>query len=661
MTDKGRLRLILLSSMVALVAAAVGARLWQLQVHHNERFARRAERQHQSRLTVQAVRGAILDREGRELAVSLKTESFYAHPHRIADPEALAAKLAPVLGTRERTLLKRLRSDKPFVYLERFFDPRTAAAVRELVHDEHGLGFETEPKRIYPRGKLGVHVLGFATIDGDGVEGVELEFDEILSGDPTVYLVQQDARHGRLRQLIRAPERRPRDVVLTIDLVLQHLAERELDRAMRETGAHAATALLMNPSTGQVLALANRPAADLNRYAEATTEQRINRALVHFYEPGSTFKFVPMSAALEAGKIGNHQRVFCENGYYNTGKRVIHDVVPHGMLTPRQILEKSSNIGMVKIVSRLKERELYETIRNFGFGARTGIELPGESPGRIAGIESWSGFTRASLSFGQEIGVTALQMCSAMAAVANDGVLVPPRVVLGTRDHDDSFQGFDAPKPRRVVSSRTATAVREMLESVVATGTGTRASLQRYRLAGKSGTAQKAMPGGGYSETEYIASFGGFGPLSDPQLAALVVLDSPRGGRHQGGAVAAPVFGRIMDEALTYLHVPGDADPRHDPHLRQASVETKTAGPPAANRSTVAAGTPGRVPDVRGMSLRRAAATLAAHGFHARVEGHGVVTRQQPGPGSPLATGQTCLLRLAERSGGRRAGGKTTG
>lgn len=634
--------------MVALVAAAVGCRLWQLQIRHNEHFAARAVRQHQSRLTVQAVRGAILDREGRELAVSLKSESFYAHPRRVADAEDLASRLAPVLGLSRRDLLRQLRSDKPFVYVKRFLDPQTVAAVRELVQGQPGLGFETEPKRIYPRGRLAVHVLGFATIDGKGVEGIELEFDETLRGDPTVYLVQQDARHGKLRQLVRAPERRPRDVVLTIDLVLQHLVERELDRAMRETGSRAATALLMDPSTGEVLALANRPAADLSCYGEASTEQRLNRALVHFYEPGSTFKFVPMAAALEDEKIGTHQRIFCENGYYDTGRRVIHDVSPHGMLTPRQILEKSSNIGMAKVVKRLEQRELYRTIRGFGFGERTGIELPGESPGSIADVADWSGFTKASLSFGQEIGVTALQMCSAMAAVAHEGVLVPPRVVLGTRDTDGNLQRFDPPRPRRVVSARTAGSLWQMLESVIATGTGTRASVPRYRLAGKSGTAQKAVAGGGYSATEYIASFGGFGPLSDPRLAALVILDSPRGERHHGGTVAAPVFGRIMNEALTHLHVPGDADPRQAPYLRQAAVEAQA---PARAPVVGLGDDDGRVPDVRGMSLRRASAALAAHGFYTRVEGHGVVTTQRPAPGTPLAPGRTCLLRLAATDG----------
>jgi len=639
-----RLRLVLLCVLVAAMAAGIGARLWQLQVRETDQFAARAERQHQSRIAVPARRGAILDREGRELAVSLKTESLYVHPREVDDAESFAERLAAVIDVPGRELQAQLQSDKPFAYLRRFLDADMAAEVRALDLPYPTFGFEPEPKRSYPRGKLAVHVVGYATIDGDGVEGIELTFDETLKGDPTVYLVLQDARHGGVRQLVRSPAKQPHDVLLTLDLVLQHLVERELELAMRETGALAATGVLLDPATGQVLALANRPAADPNHYGQAHESERINRALVHFYEPGSTFKFVPMAAALEVGGLRSTERVFCENGVYTAGGRTIRDISPYGRLTPRQILEKSSNIGMVKITARLEPGELHEAISNFGFGARTGIELPGESLGLVRPVEKWSSFSQDSLAFGQEVAVTAIQMTSGLSVLANDGVRIAPRVVLGTRDPEGRVQLLRAPTPERVVTDGTAAELRGMLESVIETGTGTRASVWGYRMAGKSGTAQKAIDGE-YSDTHYVASFGGFGPLSEPRLVGLVVLDSPRGKQHQGGRVAAPVFGRIMNEALRYLRVPTDEDPRRGPVLRPG-VETEVAHAARPGGGPTRGPSEGLLADVRGLSLRRATLALTGQGLRVEVDGNGVVVSQQPAPGTVVSPGQTCRLRL---------------
>jgi cell division protein FtsI/penicillin-binding protein 2 len=559
--------------VVVLMASAIGARLYQLQVRHCQRFRARAEDQHQREFAVQATRGAILDREGRELAVSLNTESLFAHPWKIENPQRAAEVLAPVLGVSRRELLRRLRSDKPFVYLRRFLDPEMAQAVRRLelpLGSGQPFGFETEPKRYYPRGKLAVHVIGYATIDGDGVEGVEKQFDSVLQGDPTVYLALQDARNGQLRQLVRPPERESLDVVLSIDMVLQHIVERELDRAMRETGAREASALLLDPSNGQVLALANRPAADLDRYPKASDAQRLNRAVVYMYEPGSTFKIVPMAAALELGRLRPNDLFYCEKGRYRSGRRTIRDVASYETLTARQIMAKSSNIGMVKITRKLERQELWETIDRFGFGQKTGIELPGECSGRLQPVSTWSGLSQDSIAFGQEIGVTALQMAASIATVANDGVHVPPRVVLGTRDSDGGVRRFEPPPSQKVIDVQVARELQRMLEGVVESGTGTRAAVQGYRIAGKSGTAQVALAGG-YSESDYVASFGGFGPVAEPRLAGLVVLHSPAGDRYHGGEIAGPIFGRIMSDALRYLRIPADTN-RTEPFARHAAV-----------------------------------------------------------------------------------------
>lgn len=555
-----RRRVSLLVAVVFCIAAGIGIRLYHLQIVSCEELRARATQQQQREVEVPATRGAILDRQGRDLALSLKTKSLFAHPRRVTDPEAAARLLAPIIGPSAREIKKRLQMDKTFVYLDRFLEPDQVEAIRGLalpIGENSPFGFLPSSKRYYPRGKLGVHVVGFASIDGVGVEGIEKRFDYELRGDSTVYLVLQDGLNGRVRQkTLTAPKKKPGDVILAIDLVLQHVVERELDRAMRDTRAKAASAVLLDPVTGQVLALANRPAADPNRYAGAAERTRINRAVVHQYEPGSTFKVVTMAAALENGKVRPAQRFDCEGGSYTFRRRRIRDSPPRGVLSASEVLEKSSNIGMVKIVNRLEKQALHDMILDFGFGDRTGIELPGELPGRLRPVSEWSAQSQPSLSFGYEISVTVLQMASALSVVAADGIRVPPRLVLGVRDADGRVRRFDPPTASRVISSRTARELTSMMEGVVLRGTGTRAKVEGYRLAGKSGTARKLVDGR-YSDTEYVASFGGFGPLNSPRLVALVVIDTPQGD-HSGGKVAAPVFRRIMEDALSYVRAPHD-------------------------------------------------------------------------------------------------------
>jgi len=637
-----RNRLALLVLAVGLVSSAIGYRLYQLQILKGDDFRQLAHGQQRRTMEISATRGAILDRNGRELAVSVETQSLFVHPWRVEDPRAAAKKLARVLKVSDKTLLKKLRSDKPFVYLKRFLDAEAERAIREAglpIGDAHAFGFLPESKRFYPGGELAVHVVGFATIDGAGVEGIEKQFDYELQGDPTTYLVQVDARDGKTRQLIRAPEKEPQDVVLSIDMVLQHIVERELDRAMRRTGARAASAIVMDPSTGYLLALANRPAADLRRYGQATDEERSNRAVVHLYEPGSTFKVVSLAAALENGAVRTDQVFYCHEGRMDLGNRRIRDTSPHGTLSVRDIIVRSSNIGMVQILDRVESQTFRDMIVSFGFASKTGIELPGEREGTLQPVSRWSDFSHDSLAFGQEIGVTVLQMTSALAVIAGDGVLSPPRVVLGIRD-SSGLRRYPPAPTRRVITPRTARMLSSMMERVVTHGTGKRAAVAGYRVAGKSGTAQKALPGGGYSDSSYMASFGGFAPVDAPRLVAMVVLDSPRGHWQHGGQVAAPVFGRIVSDALRYLRVPQTVDPIPSPQ------------PPVATgdrRALLEDGTgPGRVPDLRGLSLREATSVLAAQGYHARVKGSGIVVAQHPAAGQELAPGGTCTLRLAD-------------
>jgi cell division protein FtsI (penicillin-binding protein 3) len=650
-----RTRVALLGLGVTLAAAVIAARLYQLHVHRAAELSTRAQRQHQTRIEIPGRRGAICDRNGRELAISVESASLYAHPPRFstdADKLRVATRLSPVLEMPARSILERLRSDRPFVWIKRRLDPGTVLSVERLGLSgwKSALNLKTEPKRFYPRAELAVHVVGYSNIDQVGVEGIEQRFDHALQGDPSTFVAERDGRGGKLLRLVRPDRKQPQDVILTLDLVLQHIVERELERAIQDSGSHTASAVLIEPASGQVLALANRPAADPNRYSDATAAARRNRAVVDLYEPGSTFKTVTAAAALDRGLVDPGQSFFCDQGRTRVAGHTIRDISAFGSLTLQGILEKSSNVGILKVGRMLSSAQFYDTIRKFGFGERTDIELPGENPGIVRPVTRWSALSAASMSFGQEIGVTALQMASAYAAVANDGVRVPPRVVLGTRDPDGTFHPSDPPQARRVISSRTARVLTRMLESVIEHGTGGRARVPGYRIAGKTGTAQKALAKGGYSETDYVASFGGFGPVRAPRLALMVVLDSPRGEAHRGGDVAAPVFARIMADALAHVRAEPDGKPVEQP---------EPAGPREVWRDLVAVErqptAPGQVPDVRGLTLRAAVTALASRGYRSQVRGRGVVLDQSPAPGTSLGRGETCSLVLSV--GGRQVPG----
>ena len=660
MRSSSRSRVALLALAVVAGAVAIGVRLYQLQWLHADELKAQARRQHEQQIEIEGKRGNIVDRFGRELAVSLETFSLFAHPWKVQEPLKVARRLAPVLGVTESRLRQQLTSDAPFVWLARRLEPALASAVRNLglpVGGGQAFGLETEGKRFYPQGALAAHVIGFANIDQKGVDGIERTFDAELQGDSSLYLAVRDGRGGNVLQLVRPAERQPDDVILSIDLVLQHIVERELDEAMSTTRARAASAILLDPTTGEVLALANRPSVDLNEYGRAEPEARRNRAVVDIYEPGSTFKVVTGAVALERGVVSPSDVYDCERGSYSIASRIVRDHHPYGALTFREILEHSSNIGMIKAARRLPDDVFADYIRKFGFGRRTGIELPGEQPGIVAPASRWTLSTHVSVSFGHEVGVTTLQMASAVATVANGGVRVPPRIVLGTRDASGAIQPAPSGEPRRVISNETARTLTGLLEGVVLRGTGRQARVPGYRIAGKTGTAQKVIPGTGYSPSQYIASFGGFGPIRSPRVVALVALDSPAGLIHTGGLAAAPVFQRIMTDALAYLRVPPDEDPSSQKRVEVAGRKKKPArgdermSPKSAEkeeeRAPSVATLPGQVPDLRGMNLREAVAALAARKYRTAATGSGFVVDQAPVPGTPLEEGRLCSLQLS--------------
>ena len=632
----------------ALAATAISWRLVDLQWRESERFRERARQQHQRRVVVEATRGAILDRDGRPLAVSVRRKSLFAHPRRLSSEQAAQAAelLAPILNSRIGPLLDKLHTDRSFVWLGRTLEPDVVAAVEASALDLGGdapFGFLEEPKRRYPKGRLAGHVVGFAGIDGHGLEGIERTFDHALSGDPTVYLSLRDGRQSDQLFLVQQPTKQPQDVVLTLDLDVQHIVERALDDAMRRSGAQAASGIVLDPRTGDVLALANRPDVDPNSFGRADEDARRNRAIQAVFEPGSTFKMVPLAAALERNRTHATEQFDCKGGRVRRGRRTIKDVGRNRRLTVAEILAKSSNVGMVQIAERLTADELYATIRDFGFGRRTGIELPGEAAGLIRKPGDWSAFSQDSLSFGQELGVNVVQMASMLGVLANDGVQVAPRLVRSVRDGGRHERQAERPRPRRIVSDRTAEEIRSMMELVVTRGSGKRARVEGFRIAGKSGTAQIAVAGG-YSPDRYMASFGGFGPVDDPRAVVIVVLDSPRGHWIHGGDVAAPIFAEIMRATLLELRAPQDADLLPHPQTTADLLEERLR--PVAE--ALPASQSGRMPSLIGLSSREAVAILNRLGHPTVIRGSGYVVDQQPAAGSTLSAGETCTVRMRD-------------
>lgn len=666
MQSLNRNRAVLLVVGMAFFAAAIAARLVWLQGIAGNEFRGKAARQQQQTVEIPGRRGAILDRHGRELAVSVTTESLYVHPKHLENPTQIARSLAPVLGIPTSRLEADLTASAPFRWLARRLEPRVAEAIRALpipVGPGKPIDFQEEPRRHYPQGSLGIHVVGFTDIDQRGLEGIESRFDEVLEGAGSLYLAQRDGRGGHVLQLIRPPVKHSRDVVLTLDLVLQHLVERELDAAMRETGAQAATAVLLDPSTGHILAMANRPSFDPSRVSSSKATHRRNRAVTDVYEPGSTFKTFTAAIALDEGRTSPESR-------YDCSPRKIHgklyqDVHRHGILSLREILEQSSNVGILQVGNSLPRELFRDRIVRFGFGAETGVEVPGEVAGRVTSVERMSGLSMVSMSMGYEIQVTALQVAAAIAAVANDGVWNAPRIVLGTRGQDGSFEPSPAPEPRTAISPRTAVTLANMLEGVVVRGTGTKAAVPGYRVAGKTGTSRKIGPDGHYSNREYMSSFAGFAPVSNPRLAGVVVLDTPSGGVYYGGLTAAPVLGKILADALVHLRVPPDGDPwkeREDARAAEAAKaaaleaknnkrkkDRKEAKPKAEDELAEAEPRqpgPGEVPVVAGKTLRETTAILATAGYTVRAQGSGIVLTQTPAPGTPLPAGDPVLVVL---------------
>jgi len=646
-------RVLVAAVMFAVWTVAIQARLLHLQVFSHVDLVARAERQQQRTITAPAKRGEIVDRHGRLLAYSVDTDTIYAVPIEVDDDKATANALCAVLeggctAQDKLGLIERMSRSRPFTYIKRRVSPLEARKVAALKLP--GVGFMQESRRFYPNKELAAHLLGYVGLDNVGLSGVEATYDQVVRGREGTLLVQTDARRQAFSRLERPPTSGD-SLELTIDEQLQHIAERALRAGVEEKRADGGSVVIMDPNTGELLAMASYPTFNPNAYNAATEIARRNRAVQDIYEPGSTFKVVTVAAALE-------EKVMPVNSYIDTNPGVIRfagSVVDeyggrnYGVLSFTDVIVKSSNVGAIKIGLKVGPERMGIYMNRFGFGRPTSSDFPSESPGIVWSPEKLNDRALGSISMGYQVAVTPLQMGAAMSAVANGGTWIEPRVVRAVVK--DGVRRVITPTvKRRAISSNTVTELLPILEAVVNEGTGERAKIPGFTVAGKTGTADKVI-NGRYSGSQQNVSFVGFVPSRAPVLTVIVMIDTPRVGSDTGGVVAAPIFQKIAEASLRYLGVAPTINPplpmmvarSGEPPVIPVSLPAK--GPEIITINAVAGGT-AVVPDLRGLSAREALRMLARLGLTPRVEGKGVVIEQNPPAGAPLERGMTCTLTL---------------
>ncbi len=551
-----KIRFLIIDLAIVAIFPLVAYQIVRLTIQNHDFLVEFANRQHNLVIEIEPERGAIVDRNLKEFATNLKVPSIYAIPRLIPPQERdrLIPVLSKMLGLNRSFLKERLSRDKAFIWLKRRTSVSAADAVRKLKNPNFGI--INEPKRFYPHGEMLSNVIGFCNVDSEGAEGLELLYNQKLSGRKGYRYTKRDARG---REMIALEEKLIPAVnggrlILTIDQYIQYVTEQALEEAFRKNKAKSAIAIVMNPKTGEILAMASRPNFDPNRIAESDAAHRRNRPITDIFEPGSVFKIVTATAALNEGKVKLDDTFNCESGQWRVrANRIIHDVHPYGRLTFPEVLIKSSNIGTVKIAMRLGQELLYKYIKEFGFGDKTGIDFPGEVNGILRPTEKWSSFSITSIPYGQEVAATALQMVRAISVIANGGHVVRPYLLKEIQDADGVTLTKKEPQvSESILKPEVAATMNEILQRVVLEGTGDKAKIEGVKVAGKTGTAQKLNPGGGYSHSHFVGSFIGYAPADDPMLAMIVSIDDPHP-YYYGGTVAAPVFKDVIEQSLIYL------------------------------------------------------------------------------------------------------------
>lgn len=555
-------RLNVVSFFLFLFGAALIARLAFLQIVQHETLLEQSEKQYLSTVKTHFGRGVIYDRNLNELARNVEVESVYITPPEIIDPKYAARILSATLKLDRDQIRKKISSKKHFVWIKRKCPLEEIAALKRA--DISGVGFIPEQKRFYPKRELAANVLGFVGIDNQGLAGIEHAYQSRLKGNTIRQVMERDARGRNIHSLegLQNNESRSYDLALTLDEVIQFTAEHHLKKQVERYKADSGMVVVMNPYTGEIYAMANVPQFNPNQYGAFPSQVWKNNIVSSSYEPGSIFKPIVAAAALDKGLARPQDIFFCENGKLKIGKARIGEASDHkfGWLTMRDIIAKSSNIGAIKIAQQVGRKPFYEYIRKFGFGEKSGLSLPGESPGQLKNLPSWTQLSLASISFGHEIAVTPLQMVSALATIANGGNLMQPQIIKAFIKDGEVLEQFKPEKIRRVISEKTSLQMVEILKSAVKSGTGKKAALDGFDVGGKTGTAQKYnMVTQSYSKTEFISSFIGFAPADSPRLVILVMIDNPKE-RHWGSVVAAPVFRKIAKKALRYLNVPSSKE-----------------------------------------------------------------------------------------------------
>jgi cell division protein FtsI (penicillin-binding protein 3) len=683
--NKLHLRILILAGLALLWMTGVFGRLAYIQLTQHAKYLAIATRQQRRILEITPKRGSIYDRNMLPLAMSIPLQSAFAVPSEVKDVDMATRLLNGALGIPQNMLREKLESGATFVWLQRKLSPEKAQAVAAL--NLKGIYFQEENQRYYPKRDMASHVLGFVDVDDKGLGGIEHEYDSLIRSKGEKIVVMADARQ-RWFDGGEARAARGVNIVLTIDEKIQFIAERELAAVIDKYQAPAGTVIVQDPNSGAILALANWPKYNPNAATDAAAEDRNDRAITSIYEPGSIFKLVTLAAAFDQKLIRPDEVFDCENGQMRVGGHLIHDHKKYGLLTVADILANSSDVGAFKIALRMGSPKFYDYIRAFGFGSLTGIDLPGESRGVLRPLKQWGSFSIASVSMGQEVGVTPVQMVTAVSSIANGGLLYKPHVVQEMR-RGETFLPLDGPsapqEPRQIIRPETAATLRNLMEGVILHGTGKNARLDGWTAAGKTGTAQKIDPRTKrYSPTNVIASFTGFAPINNPVVTILVSIDSPAGYPHDGATVSAPVFKRIAEQVLPYLDVPRDVPlspkliqtayhPSSDSEdsslddftpvdfsAQNAPIEEELRGTDNAKSTlqkspevvvAVEEGGAITVPDFTGKTMRDVTESCLRLGLDPVLVGSSLASRQTPEPGLKVRRGSKVIVEFGATAG----------
>jgi cell division protein FtsI (penicillin-binding protein 3) len=648
-----KVRIIFITVLLFFCFIFIVGRMFQLQVLKKEQLYKLAAQQHHVQIPLVPKRGTIYDNKGNELAVSIEVDSVYADSRKIIDVERTAKELSSVLQIDEEELRERLKNRKTFEWVQRKISPKEVAELKTL--SLPGVYFLKENRRFYPNMELAAHIIGFVGLDSKGLEGIEFQYDALLNGKGDVWTLERDARGCEIVMDGVPVEREDyhRNVFLTIDKHIQHVAETELSHSVQKWGAKGGMVIAMDPLTGKILAVASYPSFNPNQFIQYRPKSWRNRAISDTFEPGSLFKAFLAAAALEEKVVRPLDSFFCENGSYTVYDRTIHDHSRHGWLTFQQIIKFSSNIGASKVGEKMGRERFYRYITSFGFGEKTRIGLPGEGKGIVHHPRYWPPVALDTISFGQGISVTGIQLTVALSAIANGGSLMRPYVVERITDEKgEVVQSFQPEVVRRVISEETAKKVIALLKATTEKGgTGEEAVPAGYEVAGKTGTAQKIDTLlGGYSKDRYTSGFMGFAPADEPKLVLLVVIDEPQGSTY-GGVVAAPVFKAIMEKMLPYLNIlaKGTLIVKNE---SDSTFKRETFG----NESLIQEIKVGKgvgvvvMPDLTGLSMRNALSRIEGKGLIIKVSGNGKVVEQTPRPGTMIEKGDICYLKFQSSS-----------